>query len=49
MQNAEYKSTSSLVFLNVSQSVTINLGLLAGSLLSAKFVLDGTFEVSNIS
>lgn len=46
-QNAEYKSVSSLVFLNVSQSVTINLGLLAGSLLSAKFVLDGTFQVGD--
>ena len=48
-QDSEYKTGFSLVFLNMSQATIINLGLLAGSLLCAKFVLDDKFNVSNLN
>nr|CAB3219618.1 ATP-binding cassette sub-family B member 6, mitochondrial [Phallusia mammillata] len=46
-QTSEYKTNSSLVVLNMSQMVIINIGLLAGSMLCAKYVLDGTFEIGD--
>lgn len=46
-QDSEYKTGFSLVFLNMSQTTIINLGLFAGSLLCAKFVLDDTFQVGD--
>lgn len=47
-QLSEFQSNASLVFLNVTQSLVINFGLLAGSLLCVKFVQDGTLGVGNI-
>jgi len=46
-QESEYKTGFSLVFLNFSQTFIINLGLFAGSLLCAKFVMDDKFEVGD--
>nr|XP_039256085.1 ATP-binding cassette sub-family B member 6, mitochondrial-like [Styela clava] len=46
-QSSEFKSNASLVLLNASQSLIINVGLLVGSILCAKFVIDGTFQVGD--
>jgi len=46
-QDSEYTTGFSLVFLNMSQATIINLGLLGGSLLCAKFVLDDKFDVGD--
>jgi hypothetical protein len=44
---ADYKSQASLNALNLSQNLVITLGLLAGSLLAAREVVDGTLTVGD--
>lgn len=44
-QSSEYMSNALLVLLNTSQSLIISIGMLVGSILCAKFVMDGTFQV----
>ncbi|CAK8695552.1 unnamed protein product [Clavelina lepadiformis] len=46
-QRSEYLTNSSLVFLNFAQMIIINIGLLVGSLLCARYVIDGKFQIGD--
>lgn len=46
-QESEYKTQASLAVLNQTQNAIIGAGLLAGSLLCAYFVTEGTFRVGD--